>query len=328
MKDIEQSRVDKAARRHGGRLFHDLCARHPEVLRLRADGVRQVGFKTRHERRIFLRAALRRLAELGYRPPVVDALKTKHLRALCRDMETRNLKPATIATCASHLALLYRCIGKQHLVGNMAGYFSDPAVLHRSEVAQRDKSLEGAGLVFSEIYQRALEVDERVACMLQLCHTFGLRVREAWLLRPHEAIQEGVICIYWGTKGGRKRQLAFAPTEEHRQLIDEAKTFAATAAESMIPRGVSLKEWKSRWQRAMVKIGLTRRQLGVTPHSLRHSMLCRRFTQVSGHPAPVRGGELHKIDPGSDRAARDLIADLAGHSRRSVASAYIGGARR
>jgi integrase len=327
MKGVNSEHIQPSARRHGRFLFRDLCARYPDAIRIALKGARSVGVKTRRERRVFLRAALRRLCELGFCPSGIDRLKSKHIRALCRDMEDRRLAAATIATGASHLSALCKGIGKPELTANVTGYFLNPRVLVRSGVARRDKSLEGAGIDFADIYQRALAIDARVACMLELCHVLGLRSQEAWLFRPHAAIQSGIICVYWGAKGGRKRQLPFAPTDEHRALIEKAKSFVLTEPESMIPRGVSLLEWKSRWQRVMTKIGLTRGQLGVTPHSLRHSMLCRYYTEVSGHEPPVRGGTLHETDPHADRAARDLTADPAGHCRRSVTSAYIGGTR-
>lgn len=327
MKGVPKSELPRRVRRHGEFLYRELYANYPAVLRMSANGVRQVGFKTRHERGVYYKAALTRLCALGYFVPHVRLLKAKHIRALCEDMEERELRPPTIATDASFLTVLFRGIGKPHLVENIDGYFSSPAVLRRSGVASRDKTLEGAGIEFAFIYQRAMAVDPRIACMLELCYEFGLRVREAWLFRPHLAVRDGVICVYWGAKGGRKRELPFELSPSRVELMERAKSFAATPAESMIPRSISLKKWRSRWQRAMTKIGLTRTQLGVTPHALRHSAQCRYYKQVSAHEPAIRGGDLHKTDAHADRAARDLVADLAGHSRRSVSGAYLGGVR-
>ena len=326
MKGVHPGNVPKSARRHGQFLLNDAMRRYPTVLRMAARGGRQVGNQTRQRRREILVGLLVRLCSLGYYPRTVDDLKSKHIRVLVRDAEQRKVSPSTFNGYSTCLKRLYRAIGKPQLVDDVNGYLLDRRFARRSGVAQFDKSLEGAGIAFSEVRARAMEVDPRVACILELCFEFGMRAREAWEFRPALTLQGGVICIFWGCKGGRKRQLPFAPTEKHIALVEWAKSFVRTDAESMIPRGVKLHQWKARWQRAMKKIGLTREQLGRTPHALRHSFLCRYFSAVSEHEPPVRGGRLHRIDPHADRAARELVGDAAGHGRRSVSSAYIGGA--
>lgn len=326
MKGVDPDDVPEAARRHGEFLLNDAIRRYPAVLRMAAKGGRQVGNQTRQRRREILAGLFVRLCSLGYYPRSIDELKAKHIRALVQDAEQRKVLPSTFNGYSTCLKRLYRAIGKPQLVIDVNGYLVDRKFARRSGVARFDKSLEGGGISFSEIRARAMKVDPRVACILELCFEFGMRAREAWEFRPALTLQGGVICIFWGCKGGRKRQLPFAPTEKHIALVERAKSFVRTDAESMIPRGVKLHQWKARWQRAMKKIGLTREQLGRTPHALRHSFLCRYFETVTGHRAPVRGGSLHEVDPHADRAARELVGDTAGHGRRSVSSAYIGGA--
>lgn len=317
----------RQAKRHGDFLTREAFARYAGPLRMSLRVQRQVGTVTRKARKDIIRGLLRRLCALGYFPPSIDDLKAKHIGALLRDAEDRKVSASTFAGYITCLTLICRAIGKPQFVDNVGGYLRNPKFARRSGVANYDKSLEGGGISFADVRERAAEVDGRIACILELCYEFGMRVNEAWSCRPHHMLQRGLVCIYWGCKGGRKRQLPLVPTDDHVALIERAKAFAKTKAESMIPRRVSRKEWKSRWQRAMKKIGLTRDQLGRTPHALRHSFLCRQFETASGRAAPVRGGNLHAIDPVADRAARELTADPAGHVRPSIASAYVGGAR-
>jgi hypothetical protein len=127
-----------------------------------------------------------------------------------------------------------------------------------------------------------------------------------------------------GTKGGRPRDLPVPITSEQRAVLEWAKTFAATAPESMIPRGWRVERWRERYRWLCRRLGCTRRGLGVTPHSLRHGVLLDFYQKLTGVAAPVRGGTLRHDDPAADQAARELVAIFAGHGRAGVASIYLG----
>lgn len=73
--------------------------------------------------------------------------------------------------------------------------------------------------------------------------------------------------------------------------------------------------------------GVDKKLSGVTPHSLRHGVLLDLYEYLTGRAAAARGGELASQDPATDRAARVLVAEYAGHSRASVSSAYLGSSR-
>lgn len=175
-----------------------------------------------------------------------------------------------------------------------------------------------------------MEEDKWVACQLLLIAVFGLRSREAWLFRPHLATNDaGQITITKGTKGGRPRTLPLRMTPEQSAALEEAKKLVQTPSESMIPRGYTLKQWDWHYYRVCRKIGLTREgYFKVTPHSLRHGVLLDIYEALTGVPAPVRGGSSGTLDRHEDRAAREIVAEFAGHSRPSVSAAYVGGVRR
>jgi integrase len=153
----------------------------------------------------------------------------------------------------------------------------------------------------------------------------GLRLQEAMLFRPHMALDDvGCLRILWGTKGGRPRALPLPVSPTQRAVVEWAKTFAQTPAESMVPRGWRLERYRRRVYRLCARIGLTKRQQGATPHSLRHGALLRLYERLTGVAPPARGGDLVSHDPEADLAARILVALQAGHSRSSVSSAYLG----
>lgn len=322
---IAKSRGQRVSRL-GYQLWRQIRDDFQAAVRMSAGGERQVGLKTRSDRAKNLRELAFWLAS-EFQVHSIQHLKRKHLVAYCHWLEQKGLKPATIATKLAHVSVLCRVLGKHQLVDEREKLFKDPNSLRRSLATTRDKSLEAAGLDFEAIYDQARQLNPRVACQLALCREFGLRVQESWRFRPHLAVRNGFVHVLWGGKGGRKRTLSTPLTAKQEALLEIAKTFAATEAESMVPRGLSLRSWKSIFYGVTKKIGLTRKRLGVTPHSLRHSYANCEYERVTSRLSPVQGGALAQDDPHADRAARELVADELGHSRPSIASAYIGSPR-
>jgi integrase len=63
-------------------------------------------------------------------------------------------------------------------------------------------------------------------------------------------------------------------TEAQRAALEQAKALVPHRAGSMIPpQYVRAKDWSAHFYRLCRRIGLTRKKLGVTPHSLRHGAL-------------------------------------------------------
>ncbi len=287
-----------------------------------------VGMKTRRERRVFWERVARDLHAEGYELRRPENLSGKHLRALWSIWLRRELQPATLATYASHLRTGLGWLGKDQLQRMLDRLVSErPDLTHRQRATTRDRSAQGAGVQFDAVLARAKGEDEHFACQLALIQAFGLRSQEAWLFRPHLAEEGGRIHANWGTKGGRPRVLPGPITAEQRVVLTWAKSLALTRAESMIPRGFTVQRWRRRYYHLCSKIGLTRRELTVTPHSLRHGVLLDRYEQLAGVPAAVRGGTLAQEDPAADRAVRTVVAEMAGHSRPAISAAYLGSPR-
>jgi hypothetical protein len=164
------------------------------------------------------------------------------------------------------------------------------------------------------------EKDARVGLQMALQAIFGLRAREAMQLRPHMADKGPYLALTVGTKGGRDRVVPI-DTPEKRELIDKAKTFAASKLASTSDPNKTLAQVKNHYYHVLRSCGITRAE-GLTSHGLRHGYANDRYQQITGDLSPVRGGRT--LDTESDQAARLEIAEELGHSRGSVTTHYLG----
>ncbi len=73
----------------------------------------------------------------------------------------------------------------------------------------------------------------------------------------------------------------------------------------------------------MWQVGISRKD-GITSHGLRHERLNEIYRELTGQPSPVKGGARGISATHTDKIARQEIAEVAGHSRDSISSAYIG----
>ena len=84
--------------------------------------------------------------------------------------------------------------------------------------------------------------------------------------------------------------------------------------------------FRSHFTYIMAKMGITRKDLGVTAHGLRHQRLNDIFEEVAGVPSPVRqaGGRIVMGDPELWKQAQQKVSNVGGHARLSISSAYTG----
>jgi integrase len=293
---------------------------------------RAISAKTRRERRVVMRRMLIDLFQGGLKLGRLSNFRGKHARAILSHWVERGLATSTMSTYVSHLRVFVTWLGKAELVKLIDQYCEErPGLTRRESATRSDKSERGAGVNFDEIRRRAVETgDVYFACQLLLIKEFGLRVREAFEFRPNLAVNaEGRVEITRGTKGGRPRELITPLTDAQRAALEQARALVPHRAGSMIPSHyVRSKDWSAHFYHQCRRIGLTRKQLGVTPHSLRHGALLDLYEGLAGVPAPVRRVDDASIDPAVDRACRRIVTRNAGHSRLHVASAYLGSPRR
>jgi len=183
--------------------------------------------------------------------------------------------------------------------------------------------------------QRLLQVlveqkQERVAAIVMLARTTGMRLREAILAdlpRLHrEAKHLGRINIQDGTKGGRSGASAprwIIATEQVNAALQLARDASPPRSRNLLARDES---YAAFLQQTVLPARETLHEHGLKGfHELRAAYTCERYEQLTGHAAPVNGGHCYRIDRGLDQQARQQISLELGHNRIYVVSAYIGG---
>jgi integrase len=300
---------------------------------------KEVSFKTRQERAQFLRRFFHDLRKAGFKHlPDPRNLGGRHVTAMLAIWREERLAASTIQTYLSFLRGFAQWIKKPGLVRRLEQYGFKPEEYERHEAADRDKSWSARGIEIDAMLKSIDEYDRYVGAAMRLMHALGLRKKEAIMLRPHKCVlpfeatglplhkkkAERYLHVANGSKGGRER---FIPLElpERIAAIEHAQTVVPIHDGHMGRPSHSLKQAMRRFDSVMKKFGITKKQLGVTSHGLRHEMLIDQFERLTGELPPVRGGA--KLPAEIDTAARQEVAELAGHARKRASSAYLGGVR-
>lgn len=176
------------------------------------------------------------------------------------------------------------------------------------------------------------KISERLASMMELQRTIGLRFKESALINPLKALKEantkGYITIIAGTKGGRHRRVTINP----EAILALEKAVLQQENQSMVPRDMSYIEFK---KKCYAEISTH----GTGFHAERHYFAQNRYYQITGAPAPINQGwgRKNRIKHLSDylnvseetaaeidRKARLIVSKELGHGRVEVSNAYLG----
>jgi integrase len=298
-------------------------------------------FETQRARSETLFLAFGQLREdLGCKLNDVRIFATKHLRKLIALWIARGQGSATINQRLSILRSFARWIRKPGVVpstNDLERIGFDPEVAKRVSVATQDKSWENIdkAALLAEIEK----YDLRFGLIFQLQDLFGLRKQEAIMFCPHEHHHEHSIKVWdgpplksWehlgviaGTKGGKFRQVPVT-SEAQRELL--ARCEAAVARnDSMSGKERPLRAARRRYEKIAERFGITRKEIGVTGHGLRHGYAHERHRQEFGQEPPVRDAAAQRTKGPVAKVKRSKVAEELGHSRASITAAYCGSAR-
>lgn len=190
-------------------------------------------------------------------------------------------------------------------------------------IDQREHARQSApGAIDREMLAAAIStLPPRSAAVVEMCRNLGLRSKEASLISAKSAFKEasatGSVTISEGTKGGRTR--IFPVDERSLQSLKNAAMQQGNDR-SMIPADQSWAEWRNGELRQAREV--IQNFTGGGLHDLRAAWACARYQKLTGHAAPVCGGQ--RPSKTIDQAVREQISNELGHGRAEVAAAYIG----
>lgn len=286
-----------------------------------------VSTRTKEHRNDVLYQSFTELRKLGYKLDDPSHLREKHFVALLNHWIENKLSAATIQGRASVLRVFCTWIGRPNLIKSLKEYVEDTSLITRKQAAQVDKSWVGNGVSFQAILKLVDAYDLQAGAQLRIIKAFGLRREEAICLQPIRAMKLGehrqAIFVEKGTKNGLKRYVSL-DNDEKRAALEFACQLAKVTEAHIGWEGLTLKQAVKRMANIMQKFGVTKKELGVTLHGLRHERLHEIHEEITGEPCAIRGGKPENIDPDLELKARHIMTTEAGHARICITTAYSG----
>ena len=280
---------------------------------------------TRHDRGNIIKLAFAQLWQMGYQLDTPRGLGGRHIQALMKRWDEEGIAIITLHNRLSSLRTFASWIGKQGMVLDIGEYLPNRD-LRRTTVAKHNRAWQPNGVDPQDIIARARGLNERLALILSLQDAFGLRAKEAIEMRPAYCLVESgkAIEIYEGTKGGRLRRIDI-DTGYKRQVFEWARQVAATNRTGRIrwPE-LTWRQAQRRFYYLLSKLGVTRCDLGVTSHGLRHGYAQEKYQDLSGLPPPIAGVDPKEVDPQAHREAGIEVSRDLGHGRVQATASYYG----
>ena len=251
------------------------------------------------------------LHALGYRQMQARSLKPKHIEALVKQWQEKDLSIGTIKNRMAAIRWWSVKINKQNIVAKSNEHYGIP---DRRFVTNESKA--------RDITQQQLDKikDQHVRMSLEQQRAFGLRHEEAMKFSPNYADKGDHIQLKasW-TKGGKPRTIPVR-TEAQRMILDSARELVGLG--SLIPSNRSYVHQLRIYEGNTLRAGLSRM------HGLRHAYAQQRYEELTGWKCPATGGpDRQSLTPKQrvlDRDTRLIISQELVHEREHVTAAYLG----
>jgi integrase len=158
------------------------------------------------------------------------------------------------------------------MMGDPRDLMEDSSRFERVQVTNEDKTdtRPEAFVPWEEMLAHLEAVDPRVAAQMNMMSTWGLRFKEAVLLRPNLDDLGDRLRVERGSKGGNGRSVMVRDPEQHKSLA-RLKEFAVSKNGGTIPMDKTQFQWGNYVRNICNKVGFTKKGCGYTPYSLQHA---------------------------------------------------------
>ena len=272
---------------------------------------RDGSYMTQADRERILDLIANQLQELGFKKMHATSLKPKHVDALVDRWRREGINPGTFKNRMAQLRWLAEKTGKAGVVARTNDAYAIPKRVYVTNVS---KAVQLDAAKLEQI------TDPYTAMSLKLQSAFGLRREESIKIKPAWADRGGHLMIKdtWA-KGKREREIPIRNAQQ-RELLDAATRLAGSG--SLIPGELKYVDQLQRFKAQCSEAGINH------VHGHRHHYAQVRYQEITGRPAPARGGPTSKELPPDekqvDREARQTISAELGHGREQVTSVYLG----
>lgn len=267
---------------------------------------------------------------LGFQLENPEGITEKHVRAVIRHEWSYGISAGSLSVLMTQLRKLSIWIKKPGMVKDLHFYLPEveASAFKRQKIATSSKSVTGNGYELENIIQQADTINQRFGIMVRMEITFGLRRSEVLQIQPHLDDKHLYLDIRPGVaKNGLARTIPIE-TEIQRQVLDYAKTVVKIREHLGwvdIPSDGHqlLKRNENRYNYFMSKLGLTKKQSGITGHGLR-AQYAEDMALLKGFAPATIGGTSGQLEQENLDLARLQISKNMGHSRISVTGVYYG----
>jgi len=288
--------------------------------------LKRAALKTQERRLYSIFRTLEEIRELGHKIESPYSLTGKHFEVVVKRWVAEGQSIGTMQTKLSHLKAFTHWMNKYDLVKSLYDYVPKEELGGtRKYVTTTDKSWEANGIDAMTKIAEIETDDPYVAIQLKLQAAFGMRIEESFSLPVARTIREmlkkgdGRIVVDKGTKGGRPREV---PVQLQMHVLTEALKYANARTGSTTPDGYTIRRWREHYNWVMRKHGITKGNLGITSHGLRHEWLQAFYKTLTGFDAPIKGSD-ERPDIETHREAMKVAIEAVGHSKPSKTGMYL-----
>jgi site-specific recombinase XerD len=299
---------------------------------------RQISERTLTYYGTFLLDVVEELRAKGASIQNINEINKKHALVLIKHWTDLNQNSGVIQNKISRLRCFLTWIGKDKEIPThsaLKNWLAENGVVRdfwTSTVAKESKAWSELGVDAQAVIKQVRAICELTAMQMEVQYWFGLRMRESVSFRPYAADQEDRLLVVDGTKGGRPRSFDFFQDPElraeQRKVLDRAKMMSKNNRRGILALdGMSQEQAVKYFYDMLAKAGVSKKDMGVTPHGLRFAFASMTYEEHAGFAPPNSNRAPAVIDDemiDRDRAARLKVTNALGHARIDVPKAYIG----